>query len=495
MGTGDSAPTKGGRSSKKSEKSSRSGKSEKGVSIAGSEVVGRPVAVWSQKRMEWPEGVVAKFNPGTKEHLVRFKDPSVLGVAEKWFRLGSIRFQWLKEQPEGAKPNPTAAGGPKDHDCVGRRVKVFWPGMGRWYQGKVQSYDPATKRHRVKYRDGDVQQLRLRHEAVIWVDVGPMPGPGATPPTAQKPSKPSPPGPSNTANKPAAPNKPAASKAAASKPAPSKPAPSKPAPSKLAAAQAGTPGSGSKPPAVPKAAGTSPPAPRANGTASGSKPPPAKRARVDSAGDGRKPSKSSATKDIKAAAASGAPPSKDKGEHPTGRASSSGMESAYSGQSGGLEAAQHRDCGSSGGRSEEEGTDGDSSVMTADLGSEVYSSDLDEGADSDFEVESRRSGGALKASRRRPGTAGPSVGRSSKGGHGGVFKKKVSTHAWRCGGWRRLLRPCVQLDGVVGMPWDFSVQVVQHDHAPQAATPCGLVHSRQGGCLPGVASARRPLPA
>lgn len=59
--------------------------------------------------------------------------------------------------------------------------------MGRWYQGKVQSYDPSTRRHCIKYRDGDIQELRLCHEAIIWVDAGPLP-PAVRAPAAQPPA-------------------------------------------------------------------------------------------------------------------------------------------------------------------------------------------------------------------------------------------------------------------------------------------------------------------
>ena len=30
------------------------------------------------------------------------------------------------------------------HDAVGWRIRVFWPAMGRWYQGKVKDYDTST---------------------------------------------------------------------------------------------------------------------------------------------------------------------------------------------------------------------------------------------------------------------------------------------------------------------------------------------------------------
>lgn len=100
---------------------------EKDVLVAAGEVVGRPLAVWSQKLLDWPKARIGGWRPETREHLVKFDSPPGEGQpAEQWVRLGSVRFQWLAEQPESAAPNPTAAGAPKGDNCVGRRLKVFW---------------------------------------------------------------------------------------------------------------------------------------------------------------------------------------------------------------------------------------------------------------------------------------------------------------------------------------------------------------------------------
>jgi hypothetical protein len=132
---GDGAPKAAGRAAGGS---GRGPAGEKSVLVAAAEVVGRPLAVWSQKLLDWPKAVVAAYRPETQEHLIRFEDSAAMGVTEKWVRLGSTRFQWLREQAEGAEPNPTHSSAPREDDCVGRRLKAFWPGMGRWYQGKVR---------------------------------------------------------------------------------------------------------------------------------------------------------------------------------------------------------------------------------------------------------------------------------------------------------------------------------------------------------------------
>lgn len=145
MAAADTAPKAAARGSSGSKSSGGGGggklgpRSEKGVLVAAAEVVGRPLAVWSQKLLDWPKAVVAAYRAETSEHLIRFQEPPAdQQPREQWVRLGSTRFQWLREQPESAAPNPTYAGSPHDDDCVGRRIKVFWPGMGRWYQGKVR---------------------------------------------------------------------------------------------------------------------------------------------------------------------------------------------------------------------------------------------------------------------------------------------------------------------------------------------------------------------
>lgn len=50
--------------------------------------------------------------------------------------------------------------------------------MGKWYAGKVAAYDGRTAKHTILYKDGDVQKLTLRHEAVVWPDVPGLDGPG-----------------------------------------------------------------------------------------------------------------------------------------------------------------------------------------------------------------------------------------------------------------------------------------------------------------------------
>ena len=51
------------------------------------------------------------------------------------------------------------------------QVAVFWPGMSKWYKGRVRSFSAATGQHTVCFHDGYVREYHLKHEAVMWLDV------------------------------------------------------------------------------------------------------------------------------------------------------------------------------------------------------------------------------------------------------------------------------------------------------------------------------------
>ncbi|KAK1322808.1 hypothetical protein QJS10_CPA02g01266 [Acorus calamus] len=51
-----------------------------------------------------------------------------------------------------------------DKDIVGSRIKVWWPDDAMFYNGVIESFDPATKKHKVHYDDGDEEILLLKDE-------------------------------------------------------------------------------------------------------------------------------------------------------------------------------------------------------------------------------------------------------------------------------------------------------------------------------------------
>ncbi|XP_028799119.1 uncharacterized protein LOC114754513 isoform X2 [Neltuma alba] len=80
--------------------------------------------------------------------------------------------QCLEETPKtNLKRKPTPGPGKENSDIkvydgnlVGSRVKVWWPDDREYYNGTVESFDSAKKKHKVAYDDGDIEILNLRKE-------------------------------------------------------------------------------------------------------------------------------------------------------------------------------------------------------------------------------------------------------------------------------------------------------------------------------------------
>lgn len=143
----------------------------------GRDAVGRVVRDASQPP-RW-EARVADFDAATGHHRLAFSPAAPPAAApqdatvarpDEWAALASLRFVFAGDPASAADPNPSYDAAPKGADAVGRRLRIYWPGMGRWYAGTVRGYDAATGRHHVVYKDGDSLEHRLRHEAVRWVD-------------------------------------------------------------------------------------------------------------------------------------------------------------------------------------------------------------------------------------------------------------------------------------------------------------------------------------
>jgi len=65
---------------------------------------------------------------------------------------------------------------------VGRRLRVYWPLDDAWYEGRVDAYDAGSRKHRVKYDDGEEEQVDLGKERFEW----PATGEESTPLPARK---------------------------------------------------------------------------------------------------------------------------------------------------------------------------------------------------------------------------------------------------------------------------------------------------------------------
>jgi hypothetical protein len=129
--------------------------------IFGPEVVGRKVAILWRKDGQWFKGKIHSYREATKKHFVKYEDGDQQEV-----NLSRERFQFLTNPRPGAAPNATYHVAPRGKDAVGLKVKVYWPGMGRWYVGRVKEYDKATGKHLIAYQDGEQHLVLMRNEAV-----------------------------------------------------------------------------------------------------------------------------------------------------------------------------------------------------------------------------------------------------------------------------------------------------------------------------------------
>jgi hypothetical protein len=49
-------------------------------------------------------------------------------------------------------------------DLLGQRIKLWWAGNGKWFNGMVVKYDDRTGKHTVDYEDGDSKSYVLKKE-------------------------------------------------------------------------------------------------------------------------------------------------------------------------------------------------------------------------------------------------------------------------------------------------------------------------------------------
>jgi len=149
-------------------------------SLFGAEVIGRRLEM--QRRRGWEAARILSHDAERGLHRLRF----AAGGGEEWLRLTDASFRWLNKPASDAASNPTWRGGPTGEAAVGRRVRVYWTVMRKWYKGYVESYSAKPDAHRVHYRDGDTLEHVLRHEACVFVadggdegDAAGAPSPGA----------------------------------------------------------------------------------------------------------------------------------------------------------------------------------------------------------------------------------------------------------------------------------------------------------------------------
>ncbi|KAL4423368.1 hypothetical protein ABPG77_004299 [Micractinium sp. CCAP 211/92] len=72
--------------------------------------------------------------------------------------------------PSVATAAAVAAGRQLGPALIGCRLRIYWPGMRRWYEGRISAYDAASGQHHIDYDDGDQQDHVLGEEKYILLD-------------------------------------------------------------------------------------------------------------------------------------------------------------------------------------------------------------------------------------------------------------------------------------------------------------------------------------
>jgi hypothetical protein len=136
--------------------------------LYGSEVVGRKCSVLHNRhgRQGFEKAQVLDYDARSGQHKLRHSVDRV----EEWLNLADIKFKWSAGATPEAAPNPTFKPELCGEAAVGKRLRVYWPAMQKWYCGTVRGYDPVSGLHTIFYKDGDQQALMLKHEPVIWGD-------------------------------------------------------------------------------------------------------------------------------------------------------------------------------------------------------------------------------------------------------------------------------------------------------------------------------------
>lgn len=120
--------------------------------LYGSEVVGRKCCVQQLRDGQrlFEKATVIDFEASSGRHKVRHS----ASKAEEWVTLANIKFYWRESAPPEAPPNPTFKQGYCGEAAVGKRLRVYWPAMQKWYCGNVKAYDPLTGQHIIYYKVG-----------------------------------------------------------------------------------------------------------------------------------------------------------------------------------------------------------------------------------------------------------------------------------------------------------------------------------------------------
>ncbi|XP_030451393.2 DNA mismatch repair protein MSH6 [Syzygium oleosum] len=84
-----------------------------------------------------------------------------------------VQFKPRKKTPlviPSAAAAAAAAPEPFGREVLRRRIRVYWPLDGAWYEGCVKSFDEGSGKHLVQYDDAEEELLDLGKERIEWIE-------------------------------------------------------------------------------------------------------------------------------------------------------------------------------------------------------------------------------------------------------------------------------------------------------------------------------------
>ncbi|KAI6674542.1 hypothetical protein NL676_002448 [Syzygium grande] len=83
-----------------------------------------------------------------------------------------VQFKPRKKTPLVIPSAPAAAAAPEPfgREVLRRRIRVYWPLDGAWYEGCVTSFDEGSGKHLVQYDDAEEELLDLGRERIEWIE-------------------------------------------------------------------------------------------------------------------------------------------------------------------------------------------------------------------------------------------------------------------------------------------------------------------------------------
>ena len=66
------------------------------------------------------------------------------------------------------EPAPAADDAAYGSECVGKRLSILWDLDRTWYKGSVTGFDPATRKHAIRYDNGETEEVALARVEFVF---------------------------------------------------------------------------------------------------------------------------------------------------------------------------------------------------------------------------------------------------------------------------------------------------------------------------------------